>query len=124
MGCGASSLRMCPSLCAAGHQRVHHLAQPRGLSQSRVQRLRQAPERRSGLPAAARWDPAAGHSWCTRLGVATLSPCGLKRGGGLATLSAFGVRLRLQHPLGCAPMAWRGGMPADRNTILLVPNPR
>ena len=35
---------------------------------------------------------------------------GLKRGVGMDTMSAFFVRLRLQHSLGCSPTALRGVM--------------
>jgi hypothetical protein len=50
--------------------------------------------------------------------VATVSLCGRKRGVGVDTLSAFCVRLRLPHPLGCAPTALRGVRQALEKTML------
>ncbi len=50
--------------------------------------------------------------------VATLYTFGLKRGVGVDTMSAFFVRLRLQHHMGCSPTALRGVMPTLEKTIM------
>ena len=95
-----SSLHMCTYLGDDGSQSVRHLAQQLGLSKSSGHRLRQARERRSGFPEAELWETEAGHQWFTRLVVATRYTFGLKRGVGMDTLSAFCVRLRVQHHVG------------------------
>jgi hypothetical protein len=111
MGFWDRSLLIFKSLCDYGKQSVRQLAHQTSLSKSSVHRLRQAMERRSS-------SPEAGRQWLTRLVVATLYTFGLKRGVGVDTLSAFFVRLRLQHHLGCSPTALRGVLQALEKTIV------
>ena len=84
------------------------MAHQTGVSKSRVPRLQQAMERRDRHPEAWWWDTAAGRHWLTRLVVATLYTCGLKRGVGMATLSAVFARVRLETQVGGSPSAFRG----------------
>jgi hypothetical protein len=77
-----------------------------------VHRRNQALERRGGHPASWRWETAAGRPWFARLGVATLSLFGRKRGVGMDTMHAFVARLPRATQGGCAPSALRGVMPA------------
>ena len=92
-------------LCANATQSVRRIAQQTGLSNSSVPRLTQAMERRPSPPASRCWDTADGRQWLTRLVVATLSPCGLKRGGGLDTMREFCARVPRETQLGCSPSA-------------------
>jgi len=105
MGLWAKSLLVFQRLCDSGPHRVRRLAHKPGLAKSRVQRLRQARARRGGSPASWWWAPADGRRWRTRCVVATLSSFGRTRGGGLATRSAFFVRLRRESQRGRAPTA-------------------
>jgi hypothetical protein len=81
------------------------MAQQTGLSKSSVHRLTQARERRDIHPESWVWETAEGRQWLTRLLVATLSTCGLKRGVGADTMSEFFARLRLEPQVGCSPSA-------------------
>jgi hypothetical protein len=105
MGLWAKSLRIFTCLCDDGRQSVRRMALQTGLSKSRVHRLPQAMERRGVHPASWWWATAEGRRWCTRLVVATLSPCGLTRGVGVATRSALCARLRLATQGGGSPGA-------------------
>jgi hypothetical protein len=78
------------------------------MSKSSVHRLTQAIERRDRSPESWWWETEDGRRWLTRLLVATLSPFGLKRGGGLDTISAFFTPRRLATQVGCSPSALRG----------------
>ena len=89
MGFWEKRRQMFQCLCAQGRQGGRGIAQQTGLSTRRVPRLRQAMERRDVHPESWLWATAEGHQGLTRLVVATLSPCGLKRGVGVATMSAF-----------------------------------
>jgi DNA-binding IclR family transcriptional regulator len=71
------------------------MAQQTGLSKSSVHRLQHAMERRKSPPESWLWETEEGRQWLTRLGVATLSTFGLKRGVGLDTMSAFCTRRHL-----------------------------
>jgi hypothetical protein len=102
------SRRIFQCLCAHATHSVRQLAQQTGRSKRSGPRLPQARERRNGHPASWFWDTAAGRRWCRRLVVATRSPCGRKRGGGVETLRAFFARLGRATPRGCAPSAFRG----------------
>jgi hypothetical protein len=106
------SLRICKCLGDNATQSIRHLAQQTGLSKSSVHRLQQAMERRHSHPESWCWETEDGRAWLPRLVVATLSTFGLKRGGGLATMSAFFARLHLETQVGCAPAALRGVMQA------------
>ena len=99
------SLRIFKGLCANAQHSVRQLAQQTGLSTSRVHRLQQAMARRNGHPESWCWETAEGRSWFTRLVVATLSLFGLKRGGGVDTISEFLTRLGLATQGGCSPSA-------------------
>jgi hypothetical protein len=103
----ANSLRIFKCLCDHGTQSMRQLAQRTGLAQRSVQRLTQALERRDVHPESGLWETEEGRQGLTRLVVATLSPFGLKRGGGLDTMRAFVARLRLARQGGGAPAAWR-----------------
>src|SRR4029453_17242443 len=63
-------------------------------------------------------ETAEGRQWLTRLVVATLYTFGLKRGGGLATMSEFFSRLHLETQVGCSPSALRGVMQALEAALL------
>jgi hypothetical protein len=89
MGLWAKSLRIFQSLCEAGTQSVRHRAQQTGLSKSSAHRLHQALERRHCHPESWWWETQDGRRWFTRLGVATLSICGLKRGVGSTRSARF-----------------------------------
>ena len=99
------SLRIFQYLCDHGRQGVRRMAQQTGLSKSSVHRLTQARERRDIHPESWVWETAEGRQWLTRLLVATLSTCGLKRGVGADTMSEFFARLRLEPQVGCSPSA-------------------
>ena len=75
---------------------MRQLAQQSGFANSSVPRLPQAMERRNGHPEAWVWETAEGRRWFTRLVGATLYTCGLQRGVGVETISAFFSPLRLQ----------------------------
>jgi len=105
MGFWTKSLRIFTCLCDHGKQSVRRRAHKTGCSKSRVHRLQQAMARRGCHPESWWWETEDGRRWLTRLVVATLSPCGFKRGVGVETLSAFFVRLRLETQVGCSPSA-------------------
>ena len=102
------SLRIFQCLGDHGKQGVRRMAQQTGLSTSRVHRLTQAMERRHRHPASWCWETADGRPCLTRLGGATRSPFGLKRGVGIDTLRAFCTPRRLATQRGWSPAAWRG----------------
>ena len=110
------SLRIVKCLRDYGKQSLRQLAHQTGISKSSVHRLRHALARRCPSPESGLWETEAGRQWFTRLVVATLSPCGLKRGGGVDAMREFFVRLRLQHSIGCAPTALRGVI--DRKSVV------
>jgi hypothetical protein len=112
------SLRIFKSLCDHGQQGVRHIAQPTGLSKSRVPRLQHAMARRNSHPESWLWETAEGRHWLTRLVVATLYTFGLKRGVGLDTMSEFFARLHLERQVGCSPSALRGVMQALEAALL------
>ncbi len=118
MGFWDKSLRIFKNFCDHGTQGVRRMAQQTGLSKSSVQRLTQAMERRDVHPESWWWETDEGRRWLTRLVVATLSTFGLKRGGGVDTMSEFFARLRLETQMGCAPSALRGVLQALEATIL------
>jgi hypothetical protein len=118
MGFWDKSLRIFKWLCAHGTQSVRHIAHKTGLSKSSVHRLPQAMERRDRHPESWWWDTEEGRQWLARLVVATLSLCGLKRGVGMATLSEFCARLRLETQVGCSPSALRGVMQTLEATLV------
>jgi hypothetical protein len=118
MGFWAKSLLVFKSLCDNGTQSVRRIAQKTGLSKSSVHRLRQAMARRGGYPESWLWETEDGRRWLTRLVVATLYIFGLTRGVGLATISAFFVRLRLESQIGRSPTALHGVMQTLEATIL------
>ncbi len=97
---------------------MRRIAQKTGLSKSSVHRLRQAIVRRGGYPESWLWETEDGRRWLTRLVVATLYIFGLTRGVGLATISAFFVRLRLESQIGRSPTALHGVMQTLEATIL------
>ena len=107
MGFWEKSLRMCKCLCDHGRQGVRRMAQQTGLSKSSVHRLTQARERRDIHPESWWWETTEGRPWLTRLGVATLYTFGLKRGGGVDTLSTFCAHVHLETQGGCSPCALR-----------------
>ena len=94
------------------------MAQQPGLSTSRGPRLTQALERRHGHPESGWWDPEDGRPGFTRLGVATRSPFGRTRGGGLEPMRECFTRLPLEGQGGCAPSALRSVMPALAAALL------
>ena len=108
MRCWTNSVRIVKSLCENANQSIRHLARQTGMSPSSVHRLTQAIERRDHSPESWWWDTADGRQWLMRLLAATLSPCGLTRGVGLETLSAFVTPRRLTTQVGCSPAAFRG----------------
>jgi hypothetical protein len=114
------SLRVFNCLCDNATQSVRRIAQQTGLSKSSVHRLTQAIERRNSHPESWFWETAEGRQWLTRLVVATLYTCGLKRGVGVDTLSEFFARLPLKTQVGCSPSALRGVMQALA-AVLLAP---
>jgi hypothetical protein len=100
------------------HASIRHVARETGLSKSRGHRLRQALARRDVHPEAWVWETPAGRCWFTRLLVATLSPCGLKRGVGVDTISEFLARRRLERQVGWAPSALRRALQALEAALL------
>jgi len=118
MGLWDKSLQICNCLCDNATQSGRHLAQQTGLSKSSVPRLTQAMERRDSHPESWFWETADGRQWVTRLVVATLSTCGLKRGVGLDTMSEFFARLHLATQVGCSASALRGVMQALETALL------
>ena len=109
---GDKSLRIFQWLGDNAPRSIRHLAQQTGFSKSRVHRLQPALERRNRHPESWFWETADGRAWWPRLVVATLSTCGLTRGVGLDTRSAFVARRPLETQVGCAPAALRGALPA------------
>jgi len=107
MGLWAKSVVICNAIREHGKQSVRRLAKQTGLSKSSVHRHLQAGKRRDRYPEASLWATEAGRTWLIRLVVATLFVCGLKRGVGAATLSAFCGCLHLEAPVGCSPSALR-----------------
>jgi Family of unknown function (DUF6399) len=120
MGFWDSSLRIGKCLCDHGKQSIRQLAQQTGFSQSSVHRLQQAMVRRHCHPESWFWETEEGRRWLTRLVVATLYTCGLKRGVGVETLSEFFARLRLQTQGGCSPTALRGVMQTWEGVLLEI----
>src|SRR5262245_55281324 len=118
MGFWNKSLQICNCLCDNATQSGRHLAQQTGLSKSSVPRLTQAMERRDSHPESWFWETADGRQWVTRLVVATLYTCGLKRGVGLDTMSEFFARLHLATQVGCSASALRGVMQALETALL------
>src|SRR5215471_7728794 len=108
MGFWAKSVRIFKYLCDHGTQSVRRVARQTGLSKSRVHRLTQAMQHRDHYPESWLWETAEGRQWLTRLVIATLYTFGLKRGGGLDTISEFFVRLHLATQVGCSASALRG----------------
>jgi IclR helix-turn-helix domain len=100
------------------NQSIRPLARQTGMSKSSAHRLTQAIARRDRSPEAWVWDTADGRRWLTRLLAATLSTCGLTRGGGRETLSAFCTPLRLATQVGCSPSALRRVMAVLEAAIL------
>src|SRR5438105_13528277 len=99
------SLQIFNGLYNHGKQSVRWIAHKTGCSKSSVHRLTQAMERRGRHPESWLWETEAGRRWLPRLVGATLSPCGLKRGVGMDTLSAFCARRRLETQIGGSPAA-------------------
>ena len=118
MGWWTNSARMCNAIRAHGPRSVRHLAERIGLSTSRVPRHLQASKRRDGYPEASLWDTAGGRTGLLRLVVATLCVCGLTRGVGAETRSAFFGRLPLEAHGGGAPNALRRVMHTLERRIL------
>jgi DNA-binding MarR family transcriptional regulator len=118
MGFWEKSRRIFKGLCEHGSQSVRRLAHQTGFSKSSVHRLTQAMERRNCSPVSWLWETAKGQQWLTRLVVATLYTCGLKRGVGLDTRSEFFARLHLATQGGCSPSALRGVMQALAAALL------
>ena len=112
------SLRIFNCLCENGKHSVRRIAQKTGLSKSSVHRLTQAMERRGVHPESWLWETEAGRLWLTRLIVATLYTCGLKRGVGMDTMSEFFARLHLETQVGCSPSALRGVMQTLEATLV------
>lgn len=83
-----------------------------------VHRIKQAIARRDGFPESWLWETADGRRWLTRLLVATLYIFGLKRGGGLETISEFFMHLHLTTQVGCSPSALRQVMVGLETAIL------
>jgi hypothetical protein len=105
MGLWEKRVRIFHYLCEAGTQSVRHSAQHTGWSKSRAHRLTPAMVHRDLPPASWVWATAAGRGGLTRVVVATLSPCGLKRGVGLDTSSEVCSPRRLGTQVGSAPGA-------------------
>src|SRR4029453_8992264 len=118
MGFWDKSLRVFKYLCDYGRQSVRRMAQQTELSKSSVHRLQHAMERRNSHPESWLWETEEGRQWLTRLVVATLYTFGLKRGGGLDTMSEFFARLHLATQVGCSPSALRRVMQTLEATIL------
>jgi hypothetical protein len=112
MGLWDKSLRIFQCLGDKAPQSLRHLAHQTGCSTRRVHRLQQAMERRQSHPASWCWETEDGRAGLTRLVVAPLSTCGLKRGVGLDTLRELCARRHLETQGGGAPAALRGAMPA------------
>jgi hypothetical protein len=110
MGLWTKSVRIFKSLCENTKQSIRQRAQHTGISKSSVPRLKQAIERRDHSPESWLWETEDGRRWLTRLLAATLYPFGLKRGGGLETISEFFPHLRLTAQVGCSPSALGGVM--------------
>src|SRR6516164_11592978 len=108
MGFWDKSLQIFNCLCANATQSVRRIAQQTGLSKSSVHRLTQAMERRNNYPESWLWDTTDGRQWLRRLVVAPLYTFGLKRGGGLDTISECFARVHLETQLGGSPSALRG----------------
>ena len=103
MGLWAKSVVIFNAIRAHGLQSIRSLADRTGLSKSSVHRHLPAMDRRDRYPESSLWATEAGRAWLIRLVVATLLVCGLKRGVGAETLSAFFGRLRLEAHIGCSP---------------------
>ena len=114
----SKSLRVFNCLWENGTQSVRRIAHKTGFSKSSVHRLQQAIARRGCHPESWLWETEDGRGWLTRLVVATLYTCGLKRGVGVETISEFFVRLRLATQVGCSPSALRGVMQALEAALL------
>ena len=112
------SLQIFNGLCDHGTQRVRRRARKTGCSKSRVHRLKQAMESRGIHAASWWWETEEGRRWLTRLIVATLSTCGLKRGVGMDTMRELFTRLRLERQVGCSPSAFHGVMQALEAALL------
>ena len=107
MGLWAKSVVIFNTIREHGKQSIRRLADRTGLSKSSVHRHLQAMDRRDRSPESSLWETPAGHAWLSRLVVATLLVCGLKRGVGAETIRAFFSRLRLEAHVGCSPSALR-----------------
>jgi DNA-binding transcriptional ArsR family regulator len=107
MGVWSKSVRIFNAIREHGKQSIRHLARHTGLSKSSVHRHLQAINRRDRYPESSLWDTEAGRHWLLRLVVATIFLCGLTRGVGAETLSAFFGRLHLETHMGCSPSALR-----------------
>lgn len=107
MGLGVTSVGIFNTMREHGTQSIRSLADRTGLSKSSVHRHLQARDRRERYPEASWWETEAGRTWLIRLVVATLLGCGLKRGVGAETRSAFVGHLHLAGRVGCAPSALR-----------------
>ena len=118
MGFWDKSRQIFNCLCANATQSVRRIAQQTGLSKSSVHRLTQAMERRNNYPESWLWDTTDGRQWLRRLVVATLYTFGLKRGGGLDTISECFARVHLETQLGCSPSALRGVLQALEAALL------
>src|SRR5215471_7450526 len=118
MGFWAKSVRIFKYLCDHGTQSVRRVARQTGLSKSRVHRLTQAMQHRDHYPESWLWETAEGRQWLTRLVIAPLYTFGLKRGGGLDTISEFFVRLPLATQVECSASALRGVMQALEAALL------
>ena len=118
MGLWEKSLQIFTCLRENGQPGVRRMAQQTGRSKSSVPRLTQAITRRGVHPESWVWATADGRQWLLRLVVATLSTFGLKRGGGLDTMSELCARLHLARQVGCAPSAVRGVMDALEAALL------
>jgi hypothetical protein len=118
MGFWDKSLQIFKCLCDNATQSVRQLAQPTGLSTSRVPRLQQAMERRHSHPASWFWATEDGRLGLRRLVGATRALFGLKRGVGRDTMREFFAHRHLEAQAGCAPSALRSVMPALAAALL------
>src|SRR5215471_18952429 len=118
MGLWTKSLIIFNSIRAYGKQSIRRLAEHTGFSKSSVHRHLQAMNRRDRYPESSLWETEAGRTWLIRLVVATLFVCGLKRGVGAETLSAFFGHLHLEAHVGCSPSALRSVMHTLERLIL------
>jgi hypothetical protein len=83
-----------------------------------VHRLQQAIERRNRHPESWCWQTEEGRQWLRRLMIAPLAIFGLKRGGGMDTMSEVCGRLPLEVQAGCSPSALRSVRPTLEARLL------